>query len=150
MFATNNPPQTSTCPRSKTEMVDSSVKHVQSKNPINTHRFTIIKKQQAINGLEPNKHSQMYHKQKLVGSQQIRINIFIIKNHYFIFRSIPDKRQGSEFTSVLLKYLKTYFHKVELSALLKSRKCMKITININDSKLKQNYSTTSTSDGKFY
>ena len=34
---------------------------------------------------EPNKHSQMYQR-KMIGSQRIQIIIFIIKNHYFIFR----------------------------------------------------------------
>ena len=71
---------------------------------------------------EPNKHSQMYHKRKIIGSQRIQIIIFIIKNHYFIFRSIPNKRQNSESTSILLKYLKTYFHKVEFSVLFKKQK----------------------------
>ena len=71
---------------------------------------------------EPNKQSQMYHKQKIIGSQQIQIIIFIIKNHYFIFRSIPNKRQGSESTSVLLEYLETYIHEVEFSVLLKKQK----------------------------
>ena len=105
MFATTNPPHTSKSPKSKAEKVDGSMKHVQSKNPINNKN--------PIN-------TQMYHTQKIVGIQRIRINIFIIKNHYFIFRSILDKRQGSESTSVLLEYLKTYFHKVELSLLLKN------------------------------
>ena len=81
---------------------------------------------------EPNKQLQMYHKRKIIGSQQIQIIIFIIKNHYFIFRFIPNKRQGSESTSVLLEYLKTYIHKVEFSVLLKNRKCIKITANINN------------------
>ena len=56
---------------------------------------------------EPNKHSQMHHKRKIIDSQRIQIIIFINKNHYFISRSIPNKRQGSESTSVLLEYLKT-------------------------------------------
>ena len=73
---------------------------------------------------EPNKHSQIHHKQKIIGSQPIQIIIFIIKNHYFIFRSIPNKRQGSESTSVLVEYLKAYFHKVEFSVLLKNIKCI--------------------------
>ena len=54
---------------------------------------------------EPSKHSQMYHKRKIIGIQRIQIIIFIIK--HFIFRSIPNKRQGSESTSILLEYLKT-------------------------------------------
>ena len=74
----------------------------------------------------------MYHKRKIIGSQQIQIIIFIIKNDYFIFRSISNKRQDSESTSVLVEYLKTYFHKVEFSVLLKSRKRVKITAIINN------------------
>ena len=80
----------------------------------------------------------MYHKRKIIGSQQIQIIIFIIKNHYFIFRSIPNKQQGSESTSVLLEYQETYIHKVEFSALLKNRKCIKITANINNQQLEWN------------
>ena len=80
----------------------------------------------------------MYHKRKIIGSQRIQIIIFIIKNHYFIFRSIPNKRQGSESTSVLLEYLKTYFHKVEFSVLLKNRKCIKTSANINNWQLEWN------------
>ena len=72
----------------------------------------------------------MYHKQKIVGSGRIQIIISVIKNHYYILKSILHKRQGSEFTSVLLEYLKTYFHKVEFSVILKSRKCIKITANM--------------------
>ena len=34
---------------------------------------------------EPNKHLQMYQR-KIIDSQRIQIIIFIIKNHYFIFR----------------------------------------------------------------
>ena len=74
----------------------------------------------------------MYHERKVIGSQQIQIIIFIIKNHYFIFRSIPNKRQGSESTSILVEYLKTYIHKVEFSVPLKNRKWIKITPNINN------------------
>ena len=81
---------------------------------------------------EPNKHSYMYHKRNIVGSQRIQIIISIIKNHYFICRSIPSKQQGSESTSVLLEYLKTYFHKVEFSILLENRKCTKNTTNISN------------------
>ena len=87
---------------------------------------------------EPNKHSQMYHKQKIIGTQRIQIIIFIIKNYYFIFRSIPNKRQGSESTSVLVEYFKAYFHRVEFSALLKNKNCIKITANINDQQLEWN------------
>ena len=81
---------------------------------------------------EPNKQSQIYHKRNIIGSRQIQIIIFIIKNYYFIFRSITNKLQGSESTSVLLEYLKTYIHKVEFSVPLKNRKWIKITPNINN------------------
>ena len=81
---------------------------------------------------EPNKHSYMYHKRNIVGNQRFQIIISIIKNHYFICRSIPSKQQDSESTSVLLEYLKTYFHKVEFSILLENRKCTKNTTNISN------------------
>ena len=78
----------------------------------------------------------MYHERKIIDSQQIQIIIFIIKNHYF--QIIPNKRQCSESTSVLLEYLKTYIHKVEFSVLLENRKCIKITANINNWQLEWN------------
>ena len=63
----------------------------------------------------------MYHKRKIVnGSQRIQIIMTFIKNLYYIVKFILNKRQGSESTSVLLEHLKTYFHKVEFSVLLKS------------------------------
>ena len=67
----------------------------------------------------------MYFKRKIAGSQRIQIIIFIIKNHCFIFKSIPHKRQGSESISILLEYLKNYFHKVEFSVLLKTENASK-------------------------
>ena len=59
----------------------------------------------------------MYHKRKIVGSQRIQIIIFIIET--IILFSDPNEQQGSESTSVLFVYLRTYFHKVEFSVLLK-------------------------------
>ena len=55
---------------------------------------------------------------KKSGRQRIKI---IKKKHFFIFRFIPNKRQGSKPTSVLLEYLKTCFHKAQFSVLLKIR-----------------------------
>ena len=43
---------------------------------------------------EPNKHSYMYHKRNIVGSQRIQIIISIIKNHYFICRSIQANKRA--------------------------------------------------------
>ena len=43
---------------------------------------------------EPNKHSYMYHKRNIVGSQWIQIIISIIKNHYFICRSIQANKRA--------------------------------------------------------
>ena len=42
----------------------------------------------------------MYYYQKIVGSQRIKSIVFIIKNHYFVFKSIPYKQEGSESTSI--------------------------------------------------
>ena len=85
-------------------------------NPINIHRCAINEKQQASNGFK-----SLFSLLKTI-----------------IFRSIPNKRKGSEYTSVLLEDLKIYFHKVEFSVLLKNRKCIKITANFHSAENSHN------------
>ena len=71
------------------------------------------------------------NEQKIIGSQQIRIIIFIIKNHYFIFRSSQTNFWIHLRSSWVFEDLHP-LHKEEFSMLLKNRKCIKITANINN------------------